>query len=141
MVNAVISFVVVDNSHWLVFLMRVMRVVMTVVVVIVVILFLAIMVVNMVYNDWFMVFMSVSRVVGDWYVVIIKGNMWVLSIIVDLSTLDGRFGWQVAMWSNNNMLLRVSIVECIVIGTKVEVTSTSCRDNNKSSSESCEGFH
>lgn len=139
MVNAVISFIVVDNSHWLVFIMRVVMTV--VVVVIVVVTLLAIMVVNMVYNDWFMVFMSVSRVVDDWFVVIMKGNMWVLSIIVDLSTLDGRFGWQVAMWCNNNMLLRVSIVECVVIGTKVEVTRTSCRDSNKSSSESCEGFH
>ena len=89
MVNAVISFIVVDNSHWLVFIMRVVMTV--VVVVIVVVTLLAIMVVNMVYNDWFMVFMSVSRVVDDWFVVIMKGNMWVLSIIVDLSTLDGRF--------------------------------------------------
>ena len=129
----VIDFVVVDNSHWLV----IMRVVMMVVVM--VIAFLAVMI-NMVYNNWFMVIMCVS-VVDNWFVVISYGNMWVLSIIVDLSTLDGRFGWQVTMWSNNNVLMRVSIEELTVIRAKVEVTRTSCRGNNKSSSESCEGFH
>lgn len=121
MVNTVINLLFFDISHWLVFIMRV---VMMVVVVIVIII--AGVLVNMVYNNWFMVIMSVPRVVDDWLVVIMKGNMRVLSIIVDLSTLNGRFGWQVTMWSNNNVLLRVSIVECIVICAKVEVTSTSC---------------
>ena len=80
----VIDFVVVDNSHWLV----IMRVVMMVVVIIG---FFTVMV-DMVYNNWFMVIASVSMVY-DWFVVISYGNMWVLSIVVDLSTLDGRFGW------------------------------------------------
>ena len=113
----VIDFVVVDNSHWLV----IMRVVM---VVVMVIAFLAVMI-NMVYNNWFMVIMCVS-VVDNWFVVISYGNMWVLSIVVDLSTLDRRFGWQVTMWSNNNVLMRVSIEELTVIKAKVEVTRTSC---------------
>ena len=127
MVNTVINLLFFDISHWLVFIMRVVRVVMMVVVVImVVVIIIAGVLVNMVYNNWFMVIMSVPRVVDDWLEVIMKGNMRVLSIIVDLSTLNGRFGWQVTMWSNNNVLLRVSIVECIVICTKVEVTSTSC---------------
>ena len=127
MVNTVINLLLFDISHWLVFIMRVVRVVMMVVVVImVVVIIIAGVLVNMVYNNWFMVIMSVPRVVDDWLEVIMKGNMRVLSIIVDLSTLNGRFGWQVTMWSNNNVLLRVSIVECIVICTKVEVTSTSC---------------
>ena len=127
MVNTVINLLLFDISHWLVFIMRVVRVVMMVVVVImVVVIIITGVLVNMVYNNWFMVIMSVPRVVDDWLEVIMKGNMRVLSIIVDLSTLNGRFGWQVTMWSNNNVLLRVSIVECIVICTKVEVTSTSC---------------
>jgi len=129
----VINFVVMDNSHWLVIIMRV------VMMVVVIIGFLTVMV-DMVYNNWFMVIASVSMVY-DWFVVISYGNMWVLSIVVDLSTLDGRFGWQVTMWSNNNVLMRVSIEELTVIRAKVEVTRTSCRGNNKSSSESCEGFH
>ena len=103
----VINFVVMDNSHWLV----IMRVVMMVVVM--VIGFLAVMV-NMVYNNWFMVITSVS-VVYDWFVVISYGNMWVLSIVVDLSALDSRFGRQVTMWGNNNVLMRVSIKELTVI--------------------------
>ena len=81
----VIDFVVMDNSHWLVIIMRV------VMVVVMVIAFLAVMI-NMVYNNWFMIIMCVS-VVDNWFVVISYGNMWVLSIVVDLSTLDGRFGW------------------------------------------------
>ena len=103
----VINFVVMDNSHWLV----IMRVVMMVVVM--VIGFLAVMV-NMVYNNWFMVITSVS-VVYDWFVVISYGNMRVLSIVVDLSALDSRFGRQVTMWGNNNVLMRVSIKELTVI--------------------------
>ena len=88
MVNTVINLFFFDISHWLVFLMRVVRVVMMVVVVImvVVIIIIAVVLVNMVYNNWFMVFMSVPRGVDDWLIVIMKGNMWVLSIIVDLST-------------------------------------------------------
>lgn len=129
----IINFVVMNNSHWLVIIMRV------VMMVVVIIGFLTVMV-DMVYNNWFMVIASVSMVY-DWFVVISHGNMWVLSIVVDLSTLDGRFGWQVTMWSNNNVLVRVSIEELTVIRAKVEVTRTSCRCNNKSSSESCEGFH
>ena len=81
MVNTVINLFFFDISHWLVFLMRVVRVVMMVVVVIIIAVL-----VNMVYNNWFMVFMSVPRGVDDWLIVIMKGNMWVLSIIVDLST-------------------------------------------------------
>ena len=103
----VINFVVMDNSHWLV----IMRVVMMVVVM--VIGFLAVMV-NMVYNNWFMVITSVS-VVYDWFVVISYGNMRVLSIVVDLSALNSRFGRQVTMWGNNNVLMRVSIKELTVI--------------------------
>ena len=103
----VINFVVMDNSHWLV----IMRVVMMVVVM--VIGFLAVMV-NMVYNNWFMVITSVS-VVYDWFVVISYGNMRVLSIVVDLSALDSRFCRQVTMWGNNNVLMRVSIKELTVI--------------------------
>ena len=103
----VIDFVVVDNSYWLV----IMRVVMMVVVM--VIAFLAVMI-NMVYNNWFMIIMLVS-VVDNWFVVISYGNMWVLSIVVDLSTLDARFGRQVTMWGNNNVLMRVSIKELTVI--------------------------
>ena len=82
----VIDFVVMDNSHWLVIIMRVVMVVG-----VMVIAFLAVMI-NMVYNNWFMIIMCVS-VVDNWFVVISYGNMWVLSIVVDLSTLDGRFGW------------------------------------------------
>ena len=82
MVNTVINLFFFDISHWLVFLMRVVRVVMMVVVIVIIIAVL----VNMVYNNWFMVIMSVPRLVDDWLVVIMKGNMWVLSIIVDLST-------------------------------------------------------
>ena len=112
MVNTVINLLFFDISHWLVFIMRVVRVVMVVVVAImVIVIIIAVVLVNMVYNNWFMVIMSVPRLVDDWFVVIMKGDMWVLSIIVDLSTLDGRFGWQVTMWSNNNVLLRVSIEE------------------------------
>ena len=125
MVNTVINLLFFDISHWLVFIMRVVMMVVAVIMVVVIII-IAVVLVNMVYNNWFMVIMSVPRVVDDWLVVIMKGNMRVLSIIVDLSTLNGRFGWQVTMWSNNNVLLRVSIVECIVICAKVEVTSTSC---------------
>ena len=114
MVESVASLVVVDNSHWLV-VVNVMA--MTVAMVVVMVM---VMVIRAVVDDnWLVVAISVALVfvVHDALVVVFDHDVWVLSVIVDLSALDGWLCWadRVGFWSDNDWLWSVSVVELGII--------------------------
>ena len=66
-----------------------------------------------------MVAISVALVfvVHDALVVVFDHDVWVLSVIVDLSALDGWLCWadRVGFWSDNDWLWSVSVVELGII--------------------------
>ena len=136
-VESVSRFVVVDSSHWLVV---VDLVVVSVMVVVVVIRAVVVVVMD---NDWFVVAVSVAGVlvVDHALVVVVDNHVRVLSIVVDLSALDGWLGWSdgVGLGLHDDWLWGVPVVELGIVGAEIEVARG--RGNDEGSSERCEGFH